>query len=89
MKKLAFIGTGIMGKSMLRNLRKAGYEVSMYARHREKVADLISEGVPCYDNIRDCVQAAEAVITIVGYPADVEEVYFGAGGILEGVTPGT
>lgn len=89
MKKIAFIGTGIMGKSMLRNLRKAGYEVSMYARHREKVADLISEGVPCYDNIRDCVQAAEAVITIVGYPADVEEVYFGAGGILEGVTPGT
>lgn len=89
MKRIAFIGTGIMGKSMLRNLRKAGYEVGMYVRHREKAADLIAEGVPCYDSIRDCVKEAEAVITIVGYPADVEEVYFGPAGILANVKPGT
>jgi len=88
MKKIAFIGTGIMGKSMLRNLRKAGFEVDIYARHWEKAADLISEGVRCYNSIGDCVREAEAVITIVGYPADVEEVYFGPNGILANVKPG-
>lgn len=88
MKKIAFIGTGIMGKSMLRNLRKAGFEVDIYARHWEKATDLISEGVRCYNSIGDCVREAEAVITIVGYPADVEEVYFGPNGILANVKPG-
>ncbi len=89
MKKISFIGTGIMGSSMLRNLRKAGYEVSIYARNRDKAAELIAEGVPCYGSVRECVADAEAVITIVGYPSDVEEIYFGAEGILANVAAGT
>lgn len=89
MEKIAFIGAGIMGKSMIRNLRKAGYEVLVYARNRAKVVDLETEGIPVFDSIRDCVKQAEAVITIVGYPADVEEVYFGEKGILQNVKAGT
>ena len=44
MKKIGFIGVGIMGKSMVRNLRKAGYEVSIYTRTKSKAAEVIAEG---------------------------------------------
>ena len=45
MRKIGFIGVGIMGRSMVRNLMKAGYEVHIYARTKEKVEDVISEGL--------------------------------------------
>ena len=44
MKKISFIGVGIMGKSMVRNLMKAGFELHIYARTKAKVEDVISEG---------------------------------------------
>ncbi|MEG7530939.1 MAG: NAD(P)-binding domain-containing protein, partial [Hungatella sp.] len=44
MKKIGFIGVGIMGSSMIRNLQKAGYEVSVYTRTKEKAAEVIAEG---------------------------------------------
>lgn len=74
MNKIAFIGVGIMGRSMVRNLMKAGFELHIYARTRSKVEDVISEGATFHDTITDCVKDAEAVITIVGFPTDVEEV---------------
>ena len=89
MKKIGFIGVGIMGKSMVRNLMKAGYEVHIYARTKEKVEDVISEGAVFYDSIADCVKDRDAVITIVGFPQDVEEVYFDSGNILDSAAPGT
>lgn len=89
MKKIGFIGVGIMGKSMVRNLMKAGYEVHIYARTKEKVEDVISEGAVFYDSIADCVKDRDAVITIVGFPQDVEEVYFDSGNILDSASPGT
>ena len=46
MLKIGFVGTGIMGKSMLCHLGKKGYEMHAYARHPEKIADLESEGLP-------------------------------------------
>ena len=89
MRKIGFIGVGIMGKSMVRNLMKAGYEVHIYARTKEKVEDVISEGAVFYDSIADCVKDRDAVITIVGFPQDVEEVYFDSGNILDSASPGT
>ena len=89
MKKIGFIGVGIMGKSMVRNLMKAGYDVQIYARNKAKVEDVIGEGATYHESIKACVQDCEAVITIVGYPKDVEEVYYGAEGILENVQAGT
>ncbi|MBR0172638.1 MAG: NAD(P)-binding domain-containing protein, partial [Lachnospiraceae bacterium] len=44
MKKIGFVGVGIMGKPMVRNLMKAGFDVTVYARNREKVEDVVSEG---------------------------------------------
>lgn len=88
MKKIGFIGVGIMGKSMVRNLMKAEYELHIYARSREKVEDVIGEGAFFHDSIKSCVAGCEAVITIVGFPQDVEEVYFDAGNILDSAEPG-
>lgn len=88
MKIIGFIGVGIMGKSMVRNLMKAGYEVHIFARTREKAEDVIAEGAVFHDSIADCVKERDAVITIVGFPKDVEEVYFDAGNILDSAKAG-
>jgi len=88
MERIGFIGVGIMGKGMVRNLMKAGYEVHIFARHPEKAADVVTEGARLHDSIADCVKEAEVVITIVGYPADVEEVYFAEGNILDSAPKG-
>ena len=89
MKKIGFIGVGIMGKSMVRNLIKAGFEMHIYARTKSKVEDVVNEGAIFHDSIADCVKECEAVITIVGFPVDVEEVYFDKGNILDSVQQGT
>ena len=89
MRKIGFIGVGIMGRSMVRNLMKAGYEVHIYARTKAKVEDVISEGAVFHESIADCVKGRDAVITIVGFPQDVEEVYFDSGNILDSASPGT
>ncbi len=88
MKTIGFIGVGLMGKSMVRNLMKAGYELHIYARTKAKVEDVISEGAVFHESIADCVKGRGAVITIVGFPQDVEEVYFDSGNILDSAAPG-
>lgn len=88
MKKIGFIGAGIMGRSMIRNLMKAGFEMRIYARSKEKVSDLIKEGASFHATIADCVKSCEAVITIVGFPKDVEEVYFSPGNIMDSAEKG-
>lgn len=88
MRRISWIGVGIMGKAMVRNLMKAGYEVHIYARHPEKVADVVSEGAVPHGSIAECVKASEVVITMVGFPKDVEEVYFAPGNILDSAAKG-
>lgn len=88
MKRIGFIGVGIMGKSMVRNLMKAGYELHIYARTKKKAEDVIREGAVFHEKISECVKGCEAVITIVGFPKDVEEVYFDKGNILDSAEPG-
>lgn len=88
MKSIGFIGVGVMGKSMVRNLMKQGFQVSIYSRTKEKVLDVISEGAEWCDDIKTCVANKDAIITIVGYPKDVEEVYFGENGIIANAKTG-
>ena len=83
LKRIGFIGLGIMGKPM-----KAGFELHIYARRKEKVEDLISEGASFHTSINECVTDQDAVITIVGNPEDVEQVYFGSGNILDSAKRG-
>ena len=74
---------------MVRNLRKAGYEVAIYTRTKAKAEDVIAEGAVWCDTAAECAKGRDVVITIVGYPKDVEEVYFGDNGIIANADPGT
>ena len=66
-----------------RNLIKHGFDVTIYTRTKAKVEDLIAEGVPFVADVKSCTQDQDVVITMVGYPSDVKEVYFGKEGIIE------
>ena len=88
MKRVAFVGVGIMGKSMASHLIRAGFELTVYSRTKAKCQEVLDEGARWADTVADCVREADAVCSIVGYPKDVEEVYFGASGILEHVKQG-
>ncbi len=88
MKTIGFIGVGVMGKSMVRNLMKHGYEVSIYTRTKEKADEVIEEGAIWCDTVAECAKEKDVVITIVGYPKDVEEVYFGEAGIIANAKEG-
>lgn len=89
MEKIAFIGVGVMGKSMVLNLAKAGYQVTIYTRTKDKVLDILSEKIIWQDTIKDCVKDQDIIMTMVGYPQDVEEVYLGAQGIIENAKAGS
>lgn len=89
MKKIGFIGIGVMGKSQAANLMKAGYELTVYSRTKEKARELLDAGAAWADTPAACSRGQDAVITMVGFPKDVEEVYFGENGVLEGAWPGT
>ncbi len=87
--KIGFIGVGVMGAPMVRNLMKKGHELSVYNRTKEKAAGVLAEGAKWCESAGACAKDQDVVITIVGYPKDVEEVYFAPGGILDSAAPGT
>ena len=88
MKKIAFIGIGVMGKSIVRHLLKKDYQVTVYTRTKEKALDLLEEGAIWANSPREAVGKADVVFTMVGYPQDVEEIYFGKNGIFENARDG-
>ncbi|MBQ6773286.1 MAG: NAD(P)-dependent oxidoreductase [Synergistaceae bacterium] len=83
MKKIAFIGAGRMGKPMIKNLLKLGFEVHVYARQILKVYDIISNGARFHSTISDCLKNCNVTITMLGIPKDVEEVYFMKDGVFD------
>lgn len=88
MKKIGFIGLGLMGAPMAGHLMDAGYELSVYNRTKSKADALVARGARYCDTPGACAKGQDVVITIVGYPADVEELYLGADGILDNLAPG-
>ena len=88
-KKIGWIGTGLMGNPMVKHLLKAGYSVGVHNRTKEKATDLIEMGCTWYDTPSDLAANAEVVVTIIGFPKDVEECYFGEQGIFKTIKPGT
>lgn len=87
--KIGFIGVGVMGGPMVLNLMKKGFDVSIYTRTKSKAEGVIAAGAHWCDTIADCAAGRGVVITIVGYPKDVEEVYFSEKGILNSADKGT
>ncbi|MCC5843533.1 MAG: NAD(P)-dependent oxidoreductase [Verrucomicrobia bacterium] len=89
MKTIGFIGTGVMGKSMAGHLLKAGHRLHVYTRTKEKARDLLTDGAVWEDAPGSLAARCDLVITIVGMPSDVEQVYFEEGGLLANLRKGT
>ena len=89
MKKIGFVGTGVMGSSMVKHLLNAGYAVTVYNRTKEKAQAVIDAGAKWADTPKEVASQSDVVLTIVGYPTDVEEVYFGEEGIFQGLQKST
>jgi 3-hydroxyisobutyrate dehydrogenase len=79
---IGFIGTGVMGKSMAGHLLKAGFPLVVYSRTKAKAEELLAKGAGWADTPKEVAEKANVIITIVGYPNDVEEVYLGEDGIV-------
>jgi 3-hydroxyisobutyrate dehydrogenase len=86
---IGFIGTGVMGKSMASHLIKAGYQVLVYSRTRSKAVELLQLGAKWKDTVAEVAEQANVIITMVGYPKDVEEIYLGNNGIIDNAQTGT
>lgn len=84
---IGWIGTGVMGHSMCGHLLDAGHAVTLTTRTRTRADDLLARGAAWAETPADVARAAEVVVTMVGYPDDVREVYFGPTGVLSGVGP--
>ena len=81
-KTIGFIGLGIMGQSMAGHLLAGGFALNVYNRTKSKADGLISRGATWFDTPGELAAHSDLVITIVGFPRDVEEVYFGPQGII-------
>ena len=66
--KIGFIGVGVMGNGMVKNLLKRGYEVNAYTRTRAKALEALDAGAVWCDTTADCVRDVDAVISMVGFP---------------------
>ena len=88
-KQIGWIGTGVMGQSMCSHIIKAGYNVAVYNRTKEKADELVKMGAQWCSNPKEVAEKSDVVFTIVGFPNDVKEVYLGENGILNGIKEGT
>lgn len=88
MKRIAFIGTGIMGGPMAGHLLAAGCQLTVHTRTRSRAQALIDRGAAWADSPRTAVEAAEAVFICVNDTPDVERIVLGEGGIIEAAQPG-
>ncbi|MBO0475862.1 NAD(P)-dependent oxidoreductase [Vagococcus sp. DIV0080] len=82
MKKIGFIGTGVMGSSVVKHLLKADYEVVVYNRTKAKTDELVQLGAVWQETPKKVTEASELIFTMVGFPEDVEQTYFGEEGIF-------
>lgn len=87
--RVGFVGLGIMGKPMARNLLRAGYPVTVHNRSRLPVDELVAEGAADGGSPRGVAEQSEVVITMLPDTPDVEQVTFGPQGLVEGLRPGS
>src|ERR671920_313259 len=88
-EKIGFIGLGIMGRPMAKNLMKAGYELVLHNRSPEKAEELAEGGnATAAGSPREVAEACDVVITMLPDSPDVEAVVAGKGGVLEGIRDG-
>ena len=88
MKKIGFVGLGIMGKPMAKNLLKAGYELVVFDINQEAVAEVVAAGAVKAENAKEVAAKSEAVITMLPNSPHVKAAVLGASGVLAGAKPG-
>lgn len=86
--RIGYIGTGIMGRGMARNLLRAGFQVTVHNRTRAKAEALAADGAVVADSPAAVAARSDVIITNVPDSADVEQVMAGRGGVLETLRPG-
>lgn len=88
-KNVGWIGTGVMGVSMAAHLMDHGYDLKVYNRTKSKSVPLIEKGAKWCDSPANASDGCDVIFTIVGFPQDVEEVYFGQQGIFSTAPSGS
>jgi len=88
MPTIGFIGLGIMGKPMVRNLAKAGFPVIAYDRHPERIEAVIGDGIQAAQSVADTTASSDVVITMLPDGSNVSEVITSEGGVLDSIRSG-
>ena len=88
MKKIGFVGLGIMGKPMAKNLLKAGYDLTVFDINQEAVNEVVAAGGVAAKTAKDVAAQSEAVITMLPNSPHVKTAVLGENGVLEGAKPG-
>jgi 3-hydroxyisobutyrate dehydrogenase len=86
--KIGWIGTGVMGKSMVGHLMDKGFSATVFNRSKDKAQPLIDKGAKWADTPKQVAEASDVVFSIVGFPSDVRKVLLGADGALAGCKAG-
>ena len=87
--RISWIGTGVMGLSMCGHLLANGARVSVFTRTRAKAQPLLDSGAAWAGSPREAAEQADIVFTMVGFPADVRDVYFSDAGVMAGTRAGS
>lgn len=88
MKKVGFVGLGIMGKPMAKNLLKAGYELVVYDINQDAVQEVVAAGAKSATSAKEVASQVEVVVTMLPNSPHVKAAVLGAAGVLEGAKPG-
>lgn len=83
MRKIGFIGTGVMGASVVKHLLDADYEVNVYNRTKSKTDELVTLGAVWQETPKKVTEASDIIFSMVGFPTDVEGIYYGEEGIFQ------
>ncbi|AIQ67412.1 NAD(P)-dependent oxidoreductase [Paenibacillus graminis] len=89
MKQIGFIGLGTMGAPMASNLLRSGFEVTVYNRTASKSEPLRAEGAQVAATPQDAAEGKDVIITMISNDDSIREVFYGTGGILAVLKPGT
>lgn len=88
MKKVGWIGTGVMGHPMAGHLIKAGYDLTVFTRTKSKAKDLLDAGAKWANSPQEAAENKDFVCTMVGFPDELREVVFGKEGIINTIKKG-
>jgi 3-hydroxyisobutyrate dehydrogenase len=87
--RIGWIGTGVMGRSMCGHLLAKGFGVTVYSRTKSKADALVERGAVWADSPRAVAERSDAICSIVGFPPDVREIYFGDRGVIAAARSGS